>query len=108
MSALELVGSVVALLGAGLLAASAVGLHRFADPAVRLHVAAKASSAGVLVVLLGMGLRASSLSVALEFGLTGLFLVLTVPIATHALAGARLAGDDDHDVGPDHVTGEPG
>ncbi len=100
MTWLELVGSLVALLGAALTAASAIGLHRFDDPAVRLHIAAKASSAGILVVLVGLGLRAGSPAVALELALTGLFLVLTVPIATHALAAARLAPPDGADDGP--------
>lgn len=104
MSPVELVGSVVALLGAVLMAASAIGLHRFDDPAVRLHVAAKASSAGILVVLVGLGVRAASLAVALELALTGLFLVLTVPIATHALAGARLGPDASP---PDPTDGSP-
>lgn len=100
MSPLDLVGSLVALLGAALMAASAIGLHRFDDPAVRLHVAAKASSAGILTVLVGLGLRAASLAVALELALTGVFIVLTVPIATHALAAAR-GGPDPTPLGPD-------
>lgn len=97
MSILELVGSGVALLGAALMAASALGLHRFDDADVRLHVAAKASSAGILVVLVGLGLRSASPAVAIELALTGVFLVLTVPIATHALAAARLASRPDEE-----------
>lgn len=96
MTVLDVLGSVVAVGGALLVVLAAVGLHRFDDPDVRLHVAAKASSAGVLLVLLGLGLRSADLGVALELGLTGVFLLITVPIATHALAQARHGdGSDD-------------
>lgn len=85
----EVIASVVMLAGGVVMAIAAVGLLRFHDPAVRLHVAAKASSAGVLLVLCGAALRVENLGVATEFVLTGVFLVLSLPLATHALAAAR-------------------
>lgn len=101
---LEIVGGVVMLGGAVLMAIAAIGLLRFERPLVRLHVAAKASSAGVLLVLVGAALQVDSLGVGLEFVVTGVFVVLSLPLATHALAAARhrrdhLAGSVD---GPEH------
>ena len=86
MNLLELATTCLLLVGAGLMAVAALGLHRFDDPAVRLHVAAKASSAGVLLLLVGAGLRSADLGVGLELALTGLLLVVSVPLATHGLA----------------------
>jgi multicomponent Na+:H+ antiporter subunit G len=91
-TSVDVLGATLAVLGASLMAVSSIGLHRFRDPAVRLHVAAKASSSGMLSLLLGLGLRSGSLAVGLELAMTGLFLLVTVPLATHGLARSLVRG----------------
>ena len=117
MILLDVATATLLLAGAALMALAALGLHRFEDPAVRLHVAAKASSAGVLLLLVGAGLRSADLAVGLELGLTGVFLLVSVPLATHGLArpvvgvapdriddslADRLAGDAAPRGAPEH------
>lgn len=93
MTALTFLGTTIAVVGAGVVALSALGLGRFRDPMTRLHVAAKASSAGILLCLAGAGIASQDLAIATELLLTGAFLVLSMPLATHVLASAQHARD---------------
>lgn len=93
MNLLDLLGGAITVLGAALIALASLGLLRFTSPLVRLHVAAKASSAGILLTLAGTGVLSRSGAVAIELALTGVFLAVTVPLATHGLAHAHLAAE---------------
>ena len=86
--------------GALLCLAAAVGLLRFRDLLSRMHAATKPQVLGVLLVLVGVGLRLRS---PLEIGmlvLIGVFQLLTVPVAGHMVSrAARRTGlVDDVDV----------
>ena len=67
---------------------TAVAMLRFPDAYTRLHAGTKGLTIGIGLVLLGSALRAPSVEHALKTGLIALFLLLTNPIAMHALARA--------------------
>lgn len=81
--------SLVCLTGSALLSlAAAVGLLRFPDLLSRMHAGTKPQVLGVLLALLGVGLRLRS---GLDIGmlvLVGLFQCLTLPVAAHMVGRA--------------------
>ncbi|WP_137120113.1 monovalent cation/H(+) antiporter subunit G [Segeticoccus rhizosphaerae] len=96
----DVAGAVALVSGALLCLAAAIGLLRFRDILSRMHAATKPQVLGVLLVLLGVGLR---LRDPVDIGmlvLIGLFQLLTVPVSGHMLSRAS------HRTGlVDHVDG---
>ena len=80
-SALLLVGAVLALIGT-------IGVLRFPDFYSRLHAASVTDTAAVTLAVIGMALRAPSLAVVFKLAVVWLFLFLTGPTSSHALANA--------------------
>jgi multicomponent Na+:H+ antiporter subunit G len=78
---LVVVGTVIALSGG-------VGLLRLPDFYTRVHAVSLTDAAGVGLIVLGLLLRAPDWGVAVRLLLILVFLVLTSPTATHALAQA--------------------
>jgi len=76
-------GSFFAVIGA-------VGTLRFPDFWSRLHAASITDSAGMILLLLGMGLQAGLSLIAVKLLIIGVFLFITGPTATHAVANAAL------------------
>ncbi|WP_017578875.1 monovalent cation/H(+) antiporter subunit G [Nocardiopsis valliformis] len=88
---LDWVAILCILAGAMLSFVAAVGLIRFPDLLSRMHTAAKPQVLGMLLVLLGIGLRIMPVEETgvFDFGtliLVGLFQVITVPVAGHIAA----------------------
>lgn len=84
----DVVGLVLLLMGALLCLAASIGLLRFPHLLARMHAATKPQVLGVLLVLIGLGLRLRS---GLDVGmlvLVGLFQMLTMPVAGHMVARA--------------------
>jgi multicomponent Na+:H+ antiporter subunit G len=95
MSAMELVdivrhGAGYVALAAGLffVIVGAIGVLRFPDLYTRLHAAGVTDTLGAELMLLGLILQTDSLLSAAKLGLIGLFLFITSPTSTHALANA--------------------
>jgi multicomponent Na+:H+ antiporter subunit G len=88
-------GSVFVLIGA-------IGMIRLPDMFSRIHAAGIIDTMGVVMLFVGMMLQAGLTLVSIKIFLIILFLMLTLPTATHALARAALdAGqipisDDDN------------
>ncbi|AFR08833.1 monovalent cation/H(+) antiporter subunit G [Nocardiopsis alba] len=84
--------AILCLLAGSLLSfVAAVGLMRFPDLLSRMHTAAKPQILGMLLVLVGIGLRMLPVEETgvFDFGtliLVGLFQVVTVPVAGHIAA----------------------
>ncbi|MET9710209.1 monovalent cation/H(+) antiporter subunit G [Nocardiopsis alba] len=84
--------AILCLLAGSLLSfVAAVGLMRFPDLLSRMHTAAKPQILGMLLVLVGIGLRILPVEETgvFDFGtliLVGLFQVVTVPVAGHIAA----------------------
>ncbi|SDD52559.1 monovalent cation/H(+) antiporter subunit G [Auraticoccus monumenti] len=94
---LDVAGLVCLVLGSLLCLLAAVGLLRFPDLLTRMHAGTKPQVLGLLLVLLGVGLR---LRTGIDMGmivLIGLFQLFTVPVAAQMVA--RAAHRTGQDVG---------
>lgn len=78
------------LMGVGLFFcfAMTVGMLRFPDAYTRLHAGTKGLTVGAGLLLLGVAVRAPSAAFALRALLVAIFLLVTNPIAIHAIARA--------------------
>ncbi|GMA32997.1 cation:proton antiporter [Litorihabitans aurantiacus] len=86
MSALEVAGQVLAVLGSLVLLTAAVGVVRFPDAYTRISAVGTASGAGIVLVVLGALLIAPSTSAALKaLG------VVVLQLATSAVGSMAIA-----------------
>ena len=76
--------------GAAFSAIGSFGMLRFPDFWARLHAASVTESAGVILLLLGLALQAGRGLIAIKVILILIFLFITGPTATHAVANAAL------------------
>lgn len=76
-------GSVFVVIGA-------FGTLRLPDFWSRLHAASITDSAGMILLVAGMGLQAGATLIAVKLFIIGVFLFITGPTATHAIANAAL------------------
>ena len=83
-----MIGESLALVGAALILLSAVGVVRFADPLARLHALAKASTLGVLLVLVGAAVNLRDLNDVTSVVLAGVLHLLAAPPASNMLSRA--------------------
>ena len=78
------------LLGSFLTIVSAFGMLRFPNFWARLHAASVADSGGVVLLLLGMAIQAGLTLIAVKLIFILVFLLITGPTASHAIANAAL------------------
>lgn len=64
----------------------ALGILRFPDLYTRLHPAGKAGTAGVLSIFIGLIIYSGFSTLSLRIILIALFIVITSPVASHAIA----------------------
>jgi multicomponent Na+:H+ antiporter subunit G len=69
---------------------SAVGILRFPDFWARLHAASVGDSGGMILLILGMCLQSGLTLITAKLIAIGIFLFITGPTATHAVANAAL------------------
>ncbi len=91
VAVLDWIAILCLLAGALLSLVAAVGLIRFPDLLSRMHTAAKPQVLGMLLVLVGIGLRLIPVEETNVFNagtllLVGLFQVVTIPVAGHIAA----------------------
>ncbi|WP_373694992.1 monovalent cation/H(+) antiporter subunit G [Kineococcus terrestris] len=87
-TALDVVSAVCLLLGAALTLVAAIGLLRLSDVLARMHVTAKPQVLGVLLALLGVGLRLRTETDVATLVAIGAFQLITVPVAAHMVGRA--------------------
>ena len=68
----------------------AIGILRFPDFWARLHAASVTESAGVVLLLSGLCIQAGFNLVTFKLLIIGVFLFITGPTSTHAIANAAL------------------
>ena len=88
----DLVSAVFVLAGGFFLVVGGIGLVRLPDLFTRLHAAGVGDTLGVGLFVLGFVFLVDLGIVTVKLGLVVLFLLLTGPVATHALAKAALHG----------------
>ena len=81
---------VLILLGSGLVLIGSLGFFRFPDFWSRLHAASVIDSGGMILIILGMCFQAGFSLIMVKLCLIAIFLVITGPTATHAVANAAL------------------
>ena len=92
MNALEIVIEVLSrffmVSGSIFVVIGAVGTLRFPDFWSRLHAASITDSAGMILLVIGMCLQAGATLVTVKLLMIGVFLFITGPTSTHAVANA--------------------
>jgi multicomponent Na+:H+ antiporter subunit G len=87
------------LVGALLSLVAAIGILRFPEVLTRMHSATKPQVLGLLLVLLGLGLRLRDPGAVGMLALVALFQLATTPIASHMVGRASFrAGQVRHDL----------
>ncbi|MEM8617334.1 MAG: monovalent cation/H(+) antiporter subunit G [Pseudomonadota bacterium] len=87
------VGAAFCLIGALLAVIGTVGVLRFPDFYTRLHAASVTDTAAATLCILGMLLLAPTFTIAAKLAAIWLFLFLTGPTSSHAVANAaHMAG----------------
>ena len=102
----EFIAAWILMLSGGVFAViGAIGILRFPDFWSRLHAASISDSAGMILLLAGMALYAGWSLVAVKLVLIGIFLLITGPTSTHAVANAALISGlhPKSDVGEDEA-----
>jgi multicomponent Na+:H+ antiporter subunit G len=87
---LEVLSWFFILSGAFFVVVGAVGTLRFPDFWSRLHAASVTESAGVLLVFAGLCIQAGFTLITVKIIIIGIFLFITGPTSTHAIANAAL------------------
>lgn len=78
------IGAAIFLISGSLLAlAAAIGLVRFPDLLTRMHAATKPQTLGLLLILIGLGLRLRDPQYIGILVLVGVFQLATAPVAAH-------------------------
>lgn len=94
MSGLEILRDVLSwaliLSGGFFTVVGAFGVWRFTDFWARLHASSVSESAGMLLLIGGMCVQAGFTLVTVKLIIIGIFLFITGPTATHAVANAAL------------------
>ena len=83
---IDLIVPILVLLGSFFILIASIGLIRFNDLYSRMHATTKATSFGVLLILLGVSLFFGTLSVVIKSLLVIIFIYLTAPLAAHSIA----------------------
>ena len=80
-AALLLIGAILAIIGT-------IGVLRFPDFYTRLHAASVTDTAAATLAIVGIALLAPSWAIVFKLAVVWLFLFLTGPTSSHALANA--------------------
>lgn len=81
--------------GAAFILLAALGTLRFPDMLSWIHATTKATSFGLLLILIGVALFFNTPQVYLKAFLVIAFIYLTAPIAAHSIARARKTPEKD-------------
>jgi len=82
----HLIIAVLIVLGALWILIAAIGLLRFKDLYSRIHAATKATSLGLLLLIMGVAVYFGLWDVTLKSVLIIVFIYLTSPLAAHSIA----------------------
>ena len=83
-----MIGEILALVGATFVLLSAVGVVRFTDVLARLHALAKASTLGLLLVLVGAAINLHDVNDVTSIALAAVLHLLASPPASNMVSRA--------------------
>ncbi|WP_419172568.1 monovalent cation/H(+) antiporter subunit G [Halobacteriovorax sp.] len=86
---IQLIGEILIFLGSIFVFLAVVGFIKMPDFYMKLQAASKASAFGAALVLIGSSLIIPDLNFVITNFTLFIFLLITTPIATHALAYAK-------------------
>ena len=89
-----MIGEAVILLGCVLTLLAGIGVLRFDDVFERMHALTKASTAGLILVLIGAALLLPSINDVTTLALAAFLQVLTLPVAANLIASATYRAKD--------------
>tara|TARA_A100001011_G_C14115253_1_gene758779 strand:- start:233 stop:595 length:363 start_codon:yes stop_codon:yes gene_type:complete len=89
-SILEILSGLFIILGSLLVLIGAIGFFRFPEFWSRLHAASVIDSGGMILIVAGMCLYSGLTLVTVKLIFIAIFLIITGPTATHAIANAAL------------------
>lgn len=83
---IEIIIAIFILLGSVFILIAAIGLLRFKDLFSRMHATTKATSFGVLLLIIGVGLFFHTGIIWFKALIVIIFIYLTAPLAAHSIA----------------------
>ncbi|MBK68775.1 MAG: sodium:proton antiporter [Legionellales bacterium] len=101
MTTIEILSSILVILGSLSIIVGLLGVYRMPDFFTRLHAASVIDTLGTILILFGLILYAGLNIVSIKLLLILIFILITTPTAAHALAKSALHGklkpmtDDD-------------
>lgn len=103
----HILASLLLLAGGGMLLLAAWGVIRLPDALSRQHAATKAGTLAVALVCIGAMLAAGEAGWTLRLAAILVFLLVTLPVASHLLARAAVReGDAGEDVASARMIGD--
>lgn len=102
----DVLAAICLILGSAFTLAAGVGVLRFPDLLARIHAGAKPQVLGVILALIGLGLRLRSGAVVATLVLVGMFQLVTAPVSAHFVgrAGYRTGKIDPDRMAVDELT----
>lgn len=82
----NIIVSIFIILGALFILIAAIGILRFNDFFGRIHASTKATSFGILLLLIGVAIYFSTWVITLKVIMVIVFIYLTAPLAAHSVA----------------------
>lgn len=94
LEASEAISAALILSGVALSLAAAIGVVRFGDLYSRMHAATKPATLGMVLLLVGVGVRLGTPGEIAKLALVGLLIFLTAPVGAHMISrAAHYAGE---------------
>jgi multicomponent Na+:H+ antiporter subunit G len=90
---IDLITAVVWIAGAAFALIAAIGVVRMPDVFTRMQASTKASTLGLGCLLIGAALLFGDLASFIRVSSIGVFILLTTPVAAHAIARAAYHAD---------------
>ena len=103
----DIISWALILSGAFFTVTGALGIWRFPDFWARLHAASVADSGGMILLIAGMCVQAGFTLITVKLIIIGIFLFITGPTATHAVANAALVSGRRPQEAPGLTGAEP-
>lgn len=100
---LDILSWILLVAGGLFVLSGSLGLLRFPDFYTRLHAAGVTDTLGVELILLAMALQSDNVTTFAKLFLIALFMLLTSPVSTHAIAHAAWVGNLKPMLGKDLV-----